>query len=178
MATPTANAVILLVGSAEAPDVREWLASAGFDLIERSPDDVPDGLAGYAAAVLDGRSDDTAAFNVCRRLSQRPAEDRCPLVFVSADEAVVSRLVAYESGADVVLPRSVTRSELVAQVHALERWQRVRSALADSAAEAQLFNQRLQQAYKQIEIDLALARRLQVSFLPQTLPAVGPIRFA
>src|SRR5688572_20620506 len=178
MTTPTANAVVLLVGTADAPDLREWLASADFDLIERRPDDVPEGLRGYAAAVLDGRSDETTVYNACRRLSQRTAEDRCPLVFLSASESVTSRLVAYESGADVALPRGVTRSELVAQVRALERWQRVRGALADAAAEAQLFNQRLQQAYKQIEIDLALARRLQVSFLPQTLPTVGPIRFA
>jgi sigma-B regulation protein RsbU (phosphoserine phosphatase) len=178
MATPAANAVVLLIGAADAPDLRDWLASAGFDVIVRKPDDAPDGFRDYAAALLDGRADDTAAFNVCRRLSQRPAEDRCPVVFLAADQAVVSRLVAYESGADVVLQPSVTRAELVAQIHALERWQRVRSALADSAAEAQLFNQRLQQAYKQIEIDLALARRLQVSFLPQSLPAVGPIRFA
>jgi len=178
MPTPAANAVVLLVGPAEAPDLRDWLGSCGLDVIERRPDDLPDGLRGFAAAVLDGRSDETTTYNVTRRLSQRPAEDRCPLIFVTANESVTSRLVAYESGADVALPRSVTRSELVAQVRAVERWQQVRSALADSAAEAQLFNQRLQQAYKQIEIDLALARRLQVSFLPQSLPVVGPIRFA
>src|SRR3954451_8613402 len=126
MATPAANAVVLLIGSADAPDLRDWLTSASYDVIARKPGDVPDGFRGYAAALLDGRTDDTTAFNVCRRIAQRPAEDRCPIVFLAADEAVVSRLVAYESGADVVLPRSITRAEVIAQVHALERWQRVR----------------------------------------------------
>src|SRR5439155_16440186 len=31
---------------------------------------------------------------------------------------------------------------------------------------------------QQIEMDLKLARRLQASFLPRTLPEVGPVRFA
>src|SRR5436309_3469595 len=55
MATPAANAVVLLVGSAGPSELREWLGTAGGDLIERTPEHVPGGLAGYAAAVPDGR---------------------------------------------------------------------------------------------------------------------------
>jgi sigma-B regulation protein RsbU (phosphoserine phosphatase) len=39
-------------------------------------------------------------------------------------------------------------------------------------------NQRLQQAYEQMGRELVLARRLQQSFLPQTLPEMPPARFA
>src|SRR5262249_27026395 len=66
---------------------------------------------------------------------------------------------------------------LLAQVRVLERWHRARGQWLARAAEARQINQQLQQAYQQIESDLRLARRLQASFLPRSLPAVGPVRF-
>jgi phosphoserine phosphatase RsbU/P len=178
MPAPAPSPVVLVVAAEPAADLRGWLGTGGFDAVERTPDHVPEGLAGYAAAVLDARGDPAAVTAVCRRLALRPAEDRCPLLVVAADDAVGARLAAYDVGADVALPRSVAPAEFVAQLRALDRWQRVRGGLVARAAEAQLFNQRLQQAYRQIDIDLALARRLQASFLPQSLPEVGPVRFA
>ena len=69
MSTPAASAVVLVIGPAVAPELRNRLAVAGLGLVERSPDNVPDGIFGYAAALLDGRSDESTALAVCRRLA-------------------------------------------------------------------------------------------------------------
>src|SRR5207247_2647987 len=65
-----------------------------------------------------------------------------------------------------------------AQVHACRRIRDMHERLAAKSSEVQRINRRLQQAYQQIDQELELARRLQVSFLPQRLPEVPPARFA
>ena len=50
--------------------------------------------------------------------------------------------------------------------------------LTEKTAEVLHVNKRLQQAYQQIDDELELARRLQLSFLPQSLPEVPRARFA
>src|SRR5207237_6088392 len=54
----------------------------------------------------------------------------------------------------------------------------VHDRLADKSAEVHRVNKRLQQAYQQIDQELELAQRIQLSFLPQTLPDVPQVRFA
>src|SRR6202030_3840730 len=44
--------------------------------------------------------------------------------------------------------------------------------------EVNRINKRLQAAYQQIDMELELARRIQESFLPQTLPDLPEVRFA
>ena len=51
MPTPAPTPVVLVIGSAAAPDLHDWLGTGGFDAIDRTPETVPEGLAGYAAAV-------------------------------------------------------------------------------------------------------------------------------
>jgi serine phosphatase RsbU (regulator of sigma subunit) len=176
---PTTDGAVLVIGPINsAQTLRDLLAPRGLEVVARPPGDVPDGLTGYTAVVLDGRDDAAPILAACRRLALRPAEDRPPLVMLTPDDDPRARLAAFDAGADIALPRSATPDELAAQLRALDRWQRVRGHLRDRAAEAQLFNQRLQQAYRQIDLDLELARRLQASFLPRTFPEVGPVRFA
>src|SRR5262249_29767176 len=68
--------------------------------------------------------------------------------------------------------------ELRAQVQAFLRIRDMQERLAEKTAEVHRINKRLQQAYHQLDQELELARRLQVSFLPQKLPEVAPARFA
>src|SRR5437016_330617 len=49
--------------------------------------------------------------------------------------------------------------------------------LAARAAEAGRVNQRLQEMYQRLDQELELARRLQESFLPQSLPNLPCVRF-
>jgi serine phosphatase RsbU (regulator of sigma subunit) len=50
--------------------------------------------------------------------------------------------------------------------------------LAELTAEVNRINRRLQDIYRQIDQDLAFARRIQIGFLPQTLPEAPRSRFA
>jgi sigma-B regulation protein RsbU (phosphoserine phosphatase) len=50
--------------------------------------------------------------------------------------------------------------------------------LAEKTAEVNRVNRRIQEVYRQIDQELEVARRVQLSFLPQTLPEASRIRFA
>ncbi len=169
--------VLLVAGPPDAaPPLRDRLASHGYAVTDAPPHALPDVLAHYTVLILDGRSNTADVLALCRRLSLRPPEERPPLLYVAPDD-LAGRLAGFEHGADAVAGAAPPQ-ELLAQVRVLERWHKARGQWLARAAEAQQFNQRLQQAYRQIETDLQLARRLQMSFLPQTLPAVGCVRFA
>jgi serine phosphatase RsbU (regulator of sigma subunit) len=171
--------VLLVAGTSTAhPPLRALLEPHGFSVEERSPSDPPNGLTGYAALILDGRDHAPAVLALGRRLSLRSPDERPPLLYLAPDESAAARLAGFASGADAVVARSATAEELLAQVRVLERWHKARDHWLGRAAEARHINQQLQQAYQQIEADLRLARRVQMSFLPRTLPAVGPVRFA
>jgi sigma-B regulation protein RsbU (phosphoserine phosphatase) len=169
---------LLVVGSSTATrSLRGWLEPHGF-AVEETAGPVPGGSTGYSAVILDGRDGAKAdVLAMCRRVALRPLDDRPPLLYLAPDDSAAARLAGFAGGADAVISRSTGPDEFVAQLRVLERWQKARDQWVARAAEAQQINQQLQQAYQQIEQDLRMARRLQASFLPQTLPEVGPMRF-
>jgi sigma-B regulation protein RsbU (phosphoserine phosphatase) len=97
---------------------------------------------------------------------------------VTADASPAARLAAFEAGADACLARPFTAGELLAQVRALLRIKEWHDRLAEKAADMLHTNKRLQQAHQRVNEELELARRIQLSFLPQTLPNVPGARFA
>ncbi|MCY2962418.1 MAG: hypothetical protein NT069_01995, partial [Planctomycetota bacterium] len=68
--------------------------------------------------------------------------------------------------------------QLIAQLKSLLRVRHLHSRLASRAVESQYLNQRLQQAFEQIDGDTELTRRIHRGFLPKTMPEVGQARFA
>jgi phosphoserine phosphatase RsbU/P len=178
MGTATPPVLLVTGPPTSRPPVRDWLEPQGFAVEERRPNDLPDELTPFAALILDARDGGPDILTQCRRLSLRPLDDRPPLLYLAPDDSAPARLAGFTHGADAVIARSASPEELLAQVRVLERWHKARGQWLARAAEAQQFNQRLQQAYQQIEMDLRLARQLQASFLPRSLPAVGPVRFA
>src|SRR5262249_54238704 len=68
--------------------------------------------------------------------------------------------------------------EFLAQIHAFLRLHGSHVRLADQAAELPRIHIQLQQAYQQINQELELARRVQQSLLPRTLPEMPPACFA
>ena len=114
----------------------------------------------------------------CRRLRQRLGDVFVPVLYVTADAAPAARLAPFEAGADTYLLRPFAPGELLAQVGAFLRIKEVHDRLAEKTAEVHRINRRLQQAYGQIDAELELARRIQMSFLPQSLPEVAGARFA
>jgi sigma-B regulation protein RsbU (phosphoserine phosphatase) len=67
---------------------------------------------------------------------------------------------------------------MLAQIQAFLRIKDAHDRLTEKTGEINRINRRLQQAYQQIDQELELARRIQLSFLPQELPEVPRLRFA
>jgi sigma-B regulation protein RsbU (phosphoserine phosphatase) len=116
---------------------------------------------------------DTLRF--CRQLRATLADHFLPVLLIT-DAA--TRLTGLESGADVCLVRPFSPAELLAQVQALLRLKHLHDRSAEKTAEFHRVNKQLEQAYQQIDQELTLARRVQQSMLPQTLPEMPPACFA
>ncbi len=156
-------------------DVRLTLAEAGYDLSVRHFNE-PMIDAPAQLFVVDGGRQSEAALTSCRRLRIDQSESYTPILFVSGGEP--TRLASLECGADTSLARPIAPAELLAQVQALLRVKKRHDQLALKAAEAQRISKRLQTATQQMDHELEMARRLQESFLPQSLPCLPGVHFA
>jgi sigma-B regulation protein RsbU (phosphoserine phosphatase) len=155
------------------------LTAAGYEVACQAFDSgVPDSWLPYQLLILDGRHDPDAALSWCRRIRQAQGDGYLPVLLLSGDAGPSVRVAALEHGADACLSGPFDADELLAQAQALVRLQQRHRELSRQAREAQGVNQRLQQAYQQIEQELDLARRIQHSFLPQELPEPPTVRFA
>jgi sigma-B regulation protein RsbU (phosphoserine phosphatase) len=168
---------------AEAPgaleDLRRLLEEAGHAVGTHIPCSAdPGDLTTYRLIVLEGSQQKTEALQFCRRLRLRQADWFMPILFVTQDHSPTARLDSFEAGVDTYLLRPFTRGELLAQVQALLRIKEMHDHLLEKTAEVHQINRRLEAAHKMIDQELDLARRIQQSFLPQTLPDLGQVRFA
>jgi sigma-B regulation protein RsbU (phosphoserine phosphatase) len=173
--------VVLLVGQDQAAleQVSRLLAAGGHEVRHQDPNEFKhDEVSSYHLALVEASGCSDACLGWCRRLRARITEPFVPILFVTTDPSPSARLASFEAGADTILLRPFLSEELQAQVQALLRIREVHDRLAEKTAEVHRVNRRLQQAYQQIDQELELARRLQVSFLPQRLPEVPPARFA
>jgi sigma-B regulation protein RsbU (phosphoserine phosphatase) len=161
---------------AAVEDVRRLLESAGHEVVAHAFDDGdPDDLSAFHLALVAAGRD---ALGFCRRLGDRLLDRLVPVVLLSADHGPQARLAALEAGADAFLLRPFAPGELLAQVRVFLRIRELHDRLAERTAEVHRVNRRLQQAYQQIDAELELARRIQMSFLPASLPEVPGVRFA
>jgi sigma-B regulation protein RsbU (phosphoserine phosphatase) len=159
---------------AAVTDVRPLLEAAPCDVAWHpfgAP--VPD-PAGLHLAVIDAGQHSGEALHFCRRLHDRVGDGFLPILYLTAD----ADPAAFEAGADACLRRPFAPDELLAQARALLRIKNVHDRLTEQAAEVHCVNRRLRQAHAQIDAELDLARRIQLSFLPQSLPEVAGARFA
>src|SRR5262245_1292586 len=189
--TPAEPPILLCADKiATIADVRQTLEHAGFEphcqlLTERVSSN------GAAALVLvDGGARPEDALRLCARLrgdlnenTTRPgsasiSDSFVPLLYITADTSPGVRRASLESGADAYLLRPFDPAELLAQVRALLRLKERHDALRVRTSELQRANKRLHAAHLQHDLELDLARRLQQSFLPQSLPALPGVRFA
>ena len=128
--------------------------------------------------LIDGSQKSAEALQCCRRLRGRHGESFLPILYLAGDPGPAARVAPFEAGADTYLLRPFAPGELLAQVRAFLRIKETHDRLAEKTAEVHRINRRLQQAYGQIDAELDLARRIQMSFLPQALPEVAGRRFA
>lgn len=156
-------------------DVRSLLADAGYDLAVRQIPELPTQTLAQLY-VVDGGRQPEAALKHCHRLRIDQNDAYTPILFVAGGEPL--RLASLECGADTSLGRPLEPAELLAQVQALLRVKERHDRLALQATEAQRISRRLQTATQQMDQELELARRLQESFLPQSMPRLPGLQFA
>ncbi len=176
---PAAAPRILVCAAAPAfaEDLGRHLGQAGYAVGRHAPEaaDPPD-LAPYHLILLEG-GPEGAALQFCRRLRARLTDNFVPILYVTADPSPAGRLASLEAGADTYLLQPFAPGELLAQVQAFLRLKERHDRLTEKTAEVHRINQRLQRAYQQIDDELELARRIQRSFLPQSLPDLPRLRF-
>lgn len=165
---------LLIVGpAADAERFRALLEPHDFEIGLATSDPLPSDMSRVGVAILLGPE----SLALSQRLSLRPIEERPMLLMVAASESAPARLAGFARGADAVVSTTTGIDEVVAQIRTLSRWRSALQRWHDRAIESQHSTRQLQAAFRQIELDLTLASRLQASFLPQTLPAVGTVRF-
>jgi sigma-B regulation protein RsbU (phosphoserine phosphatase) len=159
-------------------DVRRLLDSARCQVVWHRIDGPELEPANLHLALIEGGRADGEALRFCRRLRNRLGDAVLPILFVTSDASPAGRLAPFEVGADTYLLRPFAPGELLAQVRAFLRIKELHDRLSEKTAEVHRINRRLRQAYGQIDAELELARRIQMSFLPQSLPEVAGVRFA
>jgi sigma-B regulation protein RsbU (phosphoserine phosphatase) len=141
-------------------------------------DEVPEDPTRFRAIVVAANGEHHAEVDQCRKLRNRLHDNPVPILFVGRDGNQSPRLTALEAGADAYLSRPFAPREFLAQMQALLRLKQAHDRLVDRSSEVALINKRLHQVNQQINQELALARRIQLSFLPQQMPNVPGLRFA
>jgi sigma-B regulation protein RsbU (phosphoserine phosphatase) len=175
--TPAASIVFFSAGDVSA-DVRAALDEAGF-AVSVQPLHEPSLANGRPQVfVVDGSEHPEQACRLLPPLRALQEEHFVPILFLTPDVAAPARLTSLQNGADTLVIRPFNPAELCAQVVALKRIKERHDELHARAAEVSRVNRRLQQAYAQIDQELILAKRIQESFLPQSLPQLPRVRFA
>jgi sigma-B regulation protein RsbU (phosphoserine phosphatase) len=138
----------------------------------------PHNLASYQVIVIDGSRSALDALQCCRRLQAALGECFVPTLFLTGNLDVTVRLAGLDAGADACLARPFSTAEFLAQIQALLRIKEKHDRLAAKTAEIYHTTKRLQLAHQRVNQELELARRIQLSFLPQSLPELPHVRFA
>jgi serine phosphatase RsbU (regulator of sigma subunit) len=176
MSAPASGRILVCAAEpADLADVAAALEEAGRHVTHfRLNGATPDDAAAYDLAVLDGRPADAPLF--CRRLRGAVSDGFVPILAVGPPDEPSQPFL--DSGADAALTRPFGPGDLLAQVEALLRLKGMYNRLVEKSAEVQRINKRLQQAYQQLDQELDLARLVQQSFLPRSLPEMSGARFA
>lgn len=171
---------ILLIGDSPSEEARATLEAAGFPVTSFPYSRIdPAEVSKSQLVILDVTPQTaTTAQALCRRWRIDLGELYVPFLWLCFDSTPALLTGALDSGADACLPKPFASAQLLAQVKALLRVQHMNARLIGRASEAQQINQRLQQAYQQIDNDMEMTRRIHRGFLPRTLPDIQQARFS
>jgi sigma-B regulation protein RsbU (phosphoserine phosphatase) len=114
----------------------------------------------------------------CQSFRNRIAERFLPLIFVTDNSDQVLRAFLSRVGTDGYLVRPVDPVVVLSQVQALLRVKFLQDRVVQQSREIAKAHRRLHIAYQQVDQELELARRIQQSMLPRTLPSAGGVQFA
>lgn len=164
---------------ADMEDVRRCLVDSGHAVHSHAPGPLdPVDLTDFQAIVVDAGALPEHTLQFCRRVRALLGECFVPVLSLTSDAAPGARVAVFEAGADAWLSRPLDPPVFLAQVRALIRIKDQHDRLLNKTAELQHTTRRLQQAHQRVNHELELARRIQQSFLPQTLPEMPRVTFA
>jgi phosphoserine phosphatase RsbU/P len=175
-----AHSRLLVYGDeGEVEEIRRLVNDAGRSVEGGAPSRAePADWTAYDLIVLADNSEDGRAVQLCRRVRGSLGESFVPMLFLSREDGAERRSAALDAGAAACLQRPIAPAELKAQIESLLRIKAHQDRLRDKSAEAQRANRQLQSSQQRIGQELELARRIQLSLLPQTLPDVPRTRLA
>jgi sigma-B regulation protein RsbU (phosphoserine phosphatase) len=178
MATGRSRILLCAADAHSVADVRALLEHSGHAVAWHELNGTDPDLVASHLVILDGSQREDEALAFCRRLRARLIDSFIPILFVTADATRAAHLASFGEGADTYLLRPFASIELLGQVGAFLRAKELHDRLLEKSAEIHRINDRLKQAYQQINQELELARRIQLSLLPQSLPEAPGVRFA
>lgn len=170
--------ILLCADGASGEEMRPFLQKNGYEVLLHPLGQADPDPAAFHLVVVDGTGPADNVAPLCRRLRAKLGESFVPILYITDDPSPAARVASLECGADAYLLKPFEPAELHAQVQAFLRIKERQDILAEKSTEVHRINKRLQAAYQQIDQELDLARRIQESFLPQTLPEVPDARFA
>ncbi|HEV8061726.1 MAG TPA: SpoIIE family protein phosphatase [Gemmataceae bacterium] len=179
MASSLAVSTRLLLCStpANGHDTRAVLEQAGWQVETRIAAQLePEQARSFDLLVLDGGIADRDIWRACRCCRASLTDCFVPILATTSDPAV--RMISLEAGADACFVRPFDPGELQAQVQAFLRLKKLHDRVRERTSEFHRANKRLRQAYRQVDQELDLARRIQQSLLPRTLPQLPGALFA
>jgi sigma-B regulation protein RsbU (phosphoserine phosphatase) len=178
-AADSATILLCTANVGAAADVIGPLEANGYAVRRSSFAEAAEGeFTSFQLIMVDSGQANEDALAVCRRLRLRLGNEPIPLLVVLGSAAPAGRAASLEAGADAHIVRPFLPAELRAQVQAFLRIHQLQRRLRDQTSEMCTIHQRLKAAYQQIDLELEAARRLQMSFLPQSLPETVGARFA
>lgn len=173
----TSPRLLLCSGSARGDDTRAVLEQAGWQVEIRTAYQLePEQARSFDLLVLDGGVADRDIWRACR--SCRASLNDCFVPILATTSEPTIRMISLEAGADACFVRPFDPGELQAQVLAFLRLKKLHDRVRERTSEFHRANRRLRQAYQQVDQELELARRIQQSLLPRTLPELPGARFA
>lgn len=125
----------------------------------------------FALVLMDVQMPDMNGFETAQLMRLNPRTRSLPIIFVTAigrDEKYLFE--GYESGAVDYLPKPIDPVILVSKVRVFAELYLQRRALEESRRDLAVVNQSLAERNQQLQDELALARTVQMSFLPRCCP--------
>jgi serine phosphatase RsbU (regulator of sigma subunit) len=169
--------VLLCTPSAGGEDTRSVLEQAGWYVETLTAAQLdPEQVRSFDVLVLDGSALDRELWRACQSCRASLTDCFVPILATTSDPA--TRLISLDAGADACFVRPFDSGELQAQVQAFLRLKRLHDRVRERTSEFHRANKRLRLAYQQVDQELELARRIQQSLLPRTLPHLPGARFA
>jgi sigma-B regulation protein RsbU (phosphoserine phosphatase) len=170
---------ILFCASQPRDDVSAILSQDGYrvhyrDFAQAESSELP----AFDFIVIDATHQSEHALRVCHALHTRKGDRFIPILVLANDSSPRARLANLTCGADIYVLHPFEPAELLKQVQTFHRMKERHDRLLAKTAEVDNINQQLRTAHQQIDLEMELARRLQQSFLPQSLPAFPRVRFA